>query len=96
MESYFRAFTASSRLSLNVKICERPSRSKTSFTFGLITAIASQIPTCDPGRVQREVDGHIYANDGHTILATLRGSESRILIGTNDVALQQFTESRLG
>ena len=35
----------------------------TSFTFGLITAVASQIPTCDPGHVQREVDGHIYAND---------------------------------
>ena len=58
----------------------------TSFTFGLITAIASQIPTCDPGHVQREVDGHIYANDGHTILATLRGAESRILIGADDVA----------
>jgi membrane peptidoglycan carboxypeptidase len=58
----------------------------TSYTFGLITAVASQIPTCDPGHVQREVDGHIYANDGHTILATLRGSESRILIDTNDIA----------
>jgi len=57
-----------------------------SFTFGLITAVASQIPTCDPARVPREVDGHIYANDGHTILATLRGSESRILVGTSDVA----------
>ncbi len=58
----------------------------TSFTFGLITAVASQIPTCDPGHVQREVDGHIYANDGHTILATLRGAESRILVGTSDIA----------
>ena len=58
----------------------------TAFTFGLITAVASQIPTCDPARVPREVDGHIYANDGHTILATLRGSESRILVGTNDIA----------
>ena len=38
------------------------------------------------GRVPREVDGHIYANDGHTILATLRGSESRILVGTADIA----------
>ena len=57
-----------------------------SFTFGLITAIASQIPTCDPSRVPREVDGHIYANDGHTILATLRGSESRILVRTADIA----------
>jgi penicillin-binding protein 1A len=58
----------------------------TSFTFGLITAIASQIPTCDPGHVPREVDGHIYASDGRTILATLRGGESRILVGTGDIA----------
>ena len=62
------------------------SSASTSFTFGLITAVASQIPTCDPAHVQREVDGHIYANDGHTILATLRGSESRILVGTHDIA----------
>jgi penicillin-binding protein 1A len=56
------------------------------FTFGLITAVAGQIPNCDPTRVPREVDGHIYANDGHTILATLRGSESRILVGPDDIA----------
>jgi penicillin-binding protein 1A len=58
----------------------------TSFTFGLITAVARQIPSCDPGRVQHEVDGHIYANDAHTILATLRGSESRILVAPNEIA----------
>jgi len=57
-----------------------------SFTFGLITAVASQIPNCDPARVPREVDGHIYANDDHTILATLRGAESRILLETNEIA----------
>jgi penicillin-binding protein 1A len=57
-----------------------------SFTFGLITAVASQIPNCDPGKVPREVDGHIYANDNHTILATLRGSESRILLDTDEIA----------
>jgi penicillin-binding protein 1A len=56
------------------------------FTFGLITAVAGQIPNCDPTRVPREVDGHIYANDGRTILATLRGSESRILVGPGDIA----------
>ena len=49
-----------------------------SFTFGMMTAIAGQIPSCDPARVPREVDGHIYANDNHTILATLRGSEPGI------------------
>ena len=57
-----------------------------SFTFGLITAVAGQIPSCDPARVSREVDGHIYANDNHTILATLRGSESRILVDPNEIA----------
>jgi penicillin-binding protein 1A len=56
------------------------------FTFGLITAVAGQIPNCDPTRVPREVDGHIYADDGHTILATLRGNESRILVDTADIA----------
>ena len=56
------------------------------FTFGLITAVAGQIPNCDPGRVPHEVDGHIYANDNRTILATLRGSESRILVSTEDIA----------
>jgi penicillin-binding protein 1A len=58
----------------------------TSFTFGLITAVASQIPNCDPSRVPHEVDGHIYANDDHTILATLRGAESRILVDTSEIA----------
>jgi penicillin-binding protein 1A len=56
------------------------------FTFGLITAVAGEIPNCDPTRVPREVDGHIYADDGHTILATLRGNESRILVDTADIA----------
>jgi penicillin-binding protein 1A len=56
-----------------------------SFTFGMVTAIAGQIPTCDPAHVQREVDGHIYAGDDHTILATLRGSQSRILVSSSDI-----------
>jgi penicillin-binding protein 1A len=57
-----------------------------SFTFGLITAVAGQIPNCDPARVPHEVDGHIYANDNRTILATLRGSESRILVSSAEIA----------
>jgi penicillin-binding protein 1A len=48
--------------------------------------VASQIPSCDPARVPHELDGHIYANDDHTILATLRGSESRILVDTDEIA----------
>ena len=57
-----------------------------SFSFGLITAVAGQIPNCDPRSVQHDIDGHIYANDDHTILATLRGSESRILVDTKEIA----------
>jgi penicillin-binding protein 1A len=57
-----------------------------SFSFGLITAVASQIPNCDPRQVPHEVDGHIYANDDHTILATLRGSQSRILVETGQIS----------
>ena len=57
-----------------------------SFASGMVTAIAGQIPSCDPGHVPREVDGHIYADDDHTILATLRGSQSRILVTTDEIA----------
>ena len=57
-----------------------------SFSFGLITAVASQVPNCDPRRVPHEVDGHVYANDNHTILATLRGSQSRILVNTSQIS----------
>ena len=59
-----------------------------SFAFGMVTAIASQIPACDPAHVPREVDGHIYASDDHTILATLRGSQSRILVPSREIAPQ--------
>ena len=33
-----------------------------SFTFGLITAVASEIPALDPGHCEKqEVDGYVYA-----------------------------------
>ena len=57
-----------------------------SFAFGMVTAIAGQIPACDPAHVPHDVDGHIYASDDHTILATLRGSQSRILVRSEDIA----------
>ena len=52
-----------------------------SFTFGLITAVASQIPSLDPVRCEKqEVDGYIYAGaPSRRVLAVLRGSESRII-----------------
>src|SRR5438874_2602712 len=62
-----------------------------SFAFGMVAAVARQIPSCDPSSVPREVDGHIYSNDGRTILATLRGSQSRILVRNDQISpsLQQ-------
>jgi penicillin-binding protein 1A len=60
--------------------------SMASFTFGLITAIASQIPELDPARQQKfEHDGAIYDRNGH-LLAVLRGSESRVLLTTDQIS----------
>jgi penicillin-binding protein 1A len=59
-----------------------------SFTFGLITAVASQIPSLDPARLQKqEVDGYIYAGvPSKRVLAVLRGSESRIIVPSGDIS----------
>ena len=52
-----------------------------SFTFGLVTSVASEIPSLDPARLQqREVDGYIYDRKGQRVLAVLRGKQSRILV----------------
>ena len=59
-----------------------------SFTFGLITAVASEIPSLDPARLQKqEVDGYIYAGvPSKRVLAVLRGSESRIIVPSKDIS----------
>jgi penicillin-binding protein 1A len=57
------------------------------FTFGLLTAIASEIPPLDPAAQQaQEVNGFIYANNGRRILAVLRGSESRTIVAQKDMS----------
>ncbi len=58
-----------------------------SFSVGLITAIAGQLPNLDPKRAQAgEVDGYVYADNGKAILAVLRGKEARVLVGWNDIS----------
>jgi penicillin-binding protein 1A len=55
--------------------------------YGLVTAIASEIPKLDPRhQANLEQDGYIYASDGKTVLAVLRGSESRIIVDSEDIA----------
>jgi penicillin-binding protein 1A len=59
----------------------------TAFSFGLVTAIAGGIPKLDPARAQaQEVNGYIYAGDGHTVLAVLRGSQTRVLVDWNEIS----------
>jgi hypothetical protein len=58
-----------------------------SFTFGLVTSVASEIPSLDPGRLQaKEVDGYIYDRTGERVLAVLRGKQSRILVPSNKIS----------
>ncbi|MGH3102909.1 MAG: transglycosylase domain-containing protein, partial [Gaiellaceae bacterium] len=56
------------------------------FTFGMVTAIASEIPSLDPENRKEELNGVIYANDGETVLAVLRGSESRVLVDADQIS----------
>ena len=59
-----------------------------SFTFGLVTAIAREIPSLDPARLQKqEVDGYVYAAvPSKRVLAVLRGSESRIIVPSGGIS----------
>ena len=58
-----------------------------SFSYGVVNGIASEIPKLDPGqRPPVEEDGFIYASDGKTILAVLRGRESRIVVTSDEIS----------
>ena len=50
------------------------------FSFGLVRAVASEIPELDPAAQRTEVDGVIYASNGRSVLTVLRGDESRVLL----------------
>ena len=57
--------------------------SVTAFSYGLVVAVSAQLKGLDPLHQQhQQVDGYIYAGDGHTILAVLRGSQSRVLVSS--------------
>jgi penicillin-binding protein 1A len=57
------------------------------FAFGLVLSVGEQLGGLDPASQKPlQVDGYIYANDGHSILAILRGSESRLLDSSNQIS----------
>jgi penicillin-binding protein 1A len=59
----------------------------TAFSYGLVVAVGQQLSGLDPSRqAHQQVDGYVYANDGHTILAVLRGSQSRVLVQSQDIS----------
>jgi penicillin-binding protein 1A len=57
-----------------------------SFSVGMVTAIAGQIPALDPSRLHNQTDGYIYAGDGRRVLSVLRGSQSRIILRSNQIS----------
>jgi penicillin-binding protein 1A len=57
-----------------------------SFTFGLVTAIAGEVPKLDPSRRQPEANTKIYDSTGKRILAVLRGNENRVPVDYQDIA----------
>ena len=57
------------------------------FTFGLLTSVAAQISELDPyhqGPTQQNTV--LYASDGHTVLAVLRGSQARVVVPSEDIS----------
>ncbi|HEY2073336.1 MAG TPA: transglycosylase domain-containing protein, partial [Gaiellaceae bacterium] len=59
----------------------------TSFSYGVVLALGQQLSGLDPSRQKHEqVDGYVYAADHHTILAVLRGSQSRVLVPSSAIS----------
>jgi penicillin-binding protein 1A len=58
-----------------------------SFAFGLVTAIASEIPQLDPARYHYQPDKNSYitTSDGR-VLAVLRGDEARIVVPSEEIS----------
>ena len=57
-----------------------------SFTFGLVTAIAGEVPKLDPARQHHQSNTRIYDSTGKRILAVLRGDENRVLVEYGEIA----------
>ncbi|MGE5274610.1 MAG: PBP1A family penicillin-binding protein [Verrucomicrobiota bacterium] len=59
-----------------------------SFAYGLVLGIRSELPQLDPARSSHrlEQNGYIYDARRKRVLAVLRGSESRVLVDSADIA----------
>ncbi len=58
-----------------------------SFGFGVITAVAGEVGKLAAAQQQeQEINGYIYDSSGKRILAVLRGSQSRVLVESDEIA----------
>lgn len=57
-----------------------------SFTFGLVRAVAGEIGQLDPATNRSDVNTVVYASNGRSVLAVLRGDENRVLVDTENIA----------
>jgi penicillin-binding protein 1A len=74
------------KLRLAALLCVLLALSMLSFTFGLVRAVASEIPNLDPAAHRADINTVLYASNGRTVLAVLRGDENRVLVETEDIA----------
>ncbi|HZP73053.1 MAG TPA: PBP1A family penicillin-binding protein [Gaiellaceae bacterium] len=53
-----------------------------------MTAVAAKIPQLDPNHQQHETQAntYIYASNGYTVLAILRGSQARVVVPSADIS----------
>ena len=56
------------------------------FTFGLLTAVAAQIPKLDPKTQRSQANTYVYASNGVTVLSILRGSQARIIVPSEQIS----------
>jgi penicillin-binding protein 1A len=50
------------------------------FTFGLLAALAAKLPELEPSAQQTQANTYIYARNGYSVLAILRGDQARIIV----------------
>jgi penicillin-binding protein 1A len=51
-----------------------------------LTAVAAKIPQLDPTTQRTQANTYVYASNGHTVLAILRGSQARIVVPSDRIS----------
>jgi len=57
-----------------------------SFVVGMLRAFATEIPKLNPAAWHTQANTYVYASNGTTVLAILRGSQSRILVPSQAIS----------